>query len=302
MELMRRHILCGILALCGGAAASPSWALYDEIVQPTPDGFWGFEIDNPDASALKWSASGGHDGGGYYYIDNWGDEGLFNGDYQAARVYYYMPVLPYDERTYNIYAWNPAAHSDDWHILNINSDGQDLAGSTPNISWAGIFNTNAQWIQYPDSQPPGAWIKLGPGPQTDASVDGGSGVYFNPPDGYHDPTNVGAPKVYAKYQPWYNGSIAFSAIRIVEIVPPPGDGDYDFDGDVDGNDFLVWQRGDSTNGLTGGDLDDWELNFGSSTVATSPVPEPASVLTALVGLCCVGGVAHVKSRRRRSRC
>lgn len=301
---MTRHFLGGVLALCSCMAANPAWAIYDQVVLPTPDGFWGFNINNPSASALKWSPTGGHDGGGYYYVSNWGDEGLFtSGDYQSARVYYRMPVLPYNERMYNIYAWNPTANSSQWHILNINSDGLDSAGHSPNISWPGQFNTNAQWIQYPADGPiaQGGWVKLGPGPQTDANADGGRGVYFNPPDGYSNPSDVHAPSVYVKYQPWYNGDIAFSAIRIVEVVED--NGDFDMDQDVDGNDLLVWQRGGSPNGVTPGDLQLWKDTFGmtSSAVSSAAVPEPASALMVLLGTCIAGGVANARTRRTRAR-
>ena len=58
-------------------------------------------------------------------------------------MYYTMPVLlPDNERVYNIYAWEPTTHSNQLHVLNINSDGLDLAGKSPNISWAGQFGTN----------------------------------------------------------------------------------------------------------------------------------------------------------------
>ena len=58
------------------------------------------------------------------------------------------------------------------------------------------------------------------------------------------------------------------------------DGDFDADGDVDGADFLAWQRGESPNGATSGDLALWQNNFGSVTslAATETVPEPTAVL------------------------
>jgi hypothetical protein len=69
-------------------------------------------------------------------------------------------------------------------------------------------------------------------------------------------------------------------------------GDYDFDGDVDGRDFLIWQRGDSPNSLSAADLADWQAGYGttSSTAirtvaeATSPVPEPATWLLLIAAL------------------
>jgi len=58
------------------------------------------------------------------------------------------------------------------------------------------------------------------------------------------------------------------------------DGDFDSDGDVDGNDFLAWQRGESPDPLSAGDLALWEDNFGTTAaqVAASTIPEPSSLL------------------------
>ncbi len=70
------------------------------------------------------------------------------------------------------------------------------------------------------------------------------------------------------------------------------EGDFDFDDDVDGADFLIWQRDDgSAAGLTL-----WQTNFGKVaplTAASTAVPEPASLL--LFGL----GVVSATSYRRQ---
>lgn len=76
--------------------------------------------------------------------------------------------------------------------------------------------------------------------------------------------------------------------------------DFDEDGDVDGADFLTWQRGVGT--LAGATLADgnanatedddvdaddlavWESQFGASAPAAAPVPEPATALLALLAL------------------
>jgi hypothetical protein len=72
-------------------------------------------------------------------------------------------------------------------------------------------------------------------------------------------------------------------------------GDFDFDGDVDGRDFLIWQRNPSV-----GDLGDWQTNYGvgPSTAAAdsfearaSPVPEPSS-LVGLVFLALFSSLLH----------
>jgi hypothetical protein len=69
-------------------------------------------------------------------------------------------------------------------------------------------------------------------------------------------------------------------------------GDFDADGDVDGEDFLVWQRGESPRPFDPDDLADWESNYGrqgASLAAGTAVPEPASLLLLIcvVTLLCV---------------
>ncbi len=63
-------------------------------------------------------------------------------------------------------------------------------------------------------------------------------------------------------------------------------GDFDADGDVDGFDFLKWQRGESPNPLSQDDLAAWETNYDSNALqaAVSVVPEPGSLLLALLCL------------------
>jgi len=55
--------------------------------------------------------------------------------------------------------------------------------------------------------------------------------------------------------------------------------DFDHDGDVDGNDFLVWQRGFGAE-FDATDLANWRSQFGSitATAAVGAVPEPASLV------------------------
>jgi len=67
-------------------------------------------------------------------------------------------------------------------------------------------------------------------------------------------------------------------------------GDYDLDRDVDGADFLTWQRGQSPNPLSASDLAEWEDNLGvinSSTATTSAVPEPSAILQMLSTFSCL---------------
>lgn len=75
-------------------------------------------------------------------------------------------------------------------------------------------------------------------------------------------------------------------------------GDFDFNGRVDGADFLAWQRGQSPTPLSASDLDDWRANFGSdaSGATTLAVPEPAGLLLFALGC------ATMLSRRGTSSC
>lgn len=71
-------------------------------------------------------------------------------------------------------------------------------------------------------------------------------------------------------------------IRVIAGIP----GDFDADGDVDGRDFLIWQRGGSPKALSEGDLADWQANYGLSTqpAASTAVPEPSALALAYIGL------------------
>jgi hypothetical protein len=63
-------------------------------------------------------------------------------------------------------------------------------------------------------------------------------------------------------------------------------GDFDGDGDVDGRDFLLWQRTDKTPA----GLSAWQANYGAGNLtAIAAVPEPTSV--AFVIACGLAGMA-----------
>lgn len=96
----------------------------------------------------------------------------------------------------------------------------------------------------------------------------------------------------------YGVGSAFDESRIVLndfLAAATIPGDFDLDGDVDGRDFLAWQRGSSPNPLSANDLAIWENNYGggstplASFAAARAVPEPATwglmLLAATLGLC-----------------
>jgi len=71
-------------------------------------------------------------------------------------------------------------------------------------------------------------------------------------------------------------------------------GDFDFDGDVDGNDFLLWQT-DPSIGL----LSDWETNYGavasSLTSVSTTVPEPTGLTMGLLAVALLSTCAKKRS-------
>jgi len=78
---------------------------------------------------------------------------------------------------------------------------------------------------------------------------------------------------------------------------PMTPGDFDNDSDIDGQDFLLWQRG--LGGMfTANDLADWRANFGATTVAAiGAVPEPAALSIASIGgAILLAGRARVRAR------
>ena len=87
-------------------------------------------------------------------------------------------------------------------------------------------------------------------------------------------------------------------------LPEAGiDGDFDMDQDVDGADFLVWQR-QFGGALDAEDFAAWKRNFGevTSNSASASVPEPSAMTMALVAgvaAACARCNSHLWARRLR---
>ncbi len=102
---------------------------------------------------------------------------------------------------------------------------------------------------------------------------------FSPTDGTH-PSQSGQEKV---------GTMLLDFMLTSPHTQPwflsPTAGDYDTDGDVDGADFLKWQRGELSDPPSAADLAVWETNFGNNTPLTATaVPEPATGIMLLLGV------------------
>ena len=99
------------------------------------------------------------------------------------------------------------------------------------------------------------------------------------------------------------GELQVDNIVVTGMTNFPGSpgtpGDFDGDDDVDGRDFLAWQRGASPNGTPGGpvsaaDLTVWQGAYNGGALSAVTVPEPASAWLVLCGGSFLWG-----SRRRR---
>ena len=90
----------------------------------------------------------------------------------------------------------------------------------------------------------------------------------------------------------YTDTAGNTRLGVIEYIDTVLDGDFDFDGDRDGDDFLVWQRdhGDALN------LALWESNYGvpaAGSAGASAVPEPSAAILLFLGF------FGCSSRRRR---
>ena len=117
---------------------------------------------------------------------------------------------------YNVYEWNPTAHSGgQWHVVDIDADGTWKQQSGPHpqrqvFPGAGCLAPITNTCK-PRRATMGGWVKLGPGPQSDATLDGGSGVWMNPS------TGNGYPYLQIHYLGFENTPESFDAFRVVQI-------------------------------------------------------------------------------------
>ncbi|QEG36773.1 hypothetical protein [Bythopirellula goksoeyrii] len=67
----------------------------------------------------------------------------------------------------------------------------------------------------------------------------------------------------------------FDPNAMVTLTLVDSTADFNNDGTVEGRDFLEWQRGNSPDALSLGDLVNWQANYGKTSVeAALIVPEP----------------------------
>ena len=173
----------------------------------------------------------------------------------------------------------------------------------PFAQYAGIFNLNFSLTGGPFNNG-GAliypfWTDLGPpsGTEIEWAVPLDSVIQYSSGLGGPSPGIPNASFNFMVYTDDTEGGVGdiTQAISYTLATPPAGTpGDFNGDGSVDGRDFLAWQRGESPNSLSAGDLADWQNNYGPGPLAAvSAVPEPSCLLL-------LGSVLATCVLRRRS--
>jgi pimeloyl-ACP methyl ester carboxylesterase len=62
----------------------------------------------------------------------------------------------------------------------------------------------------------------------------------------------------------------------------PVSADFDSDGDIDGRDFLTWQRGESISPYNSAELAFWQIRYANSPFAAHTIPEPAGLALSML--------------------
>ncbi|MGI9430314.1 MAG: SGNH/GDSL hydrolase family protein [Bythopirellula sp.] len=106
---------------------------------------------------------------------------------------------------------------------------------------------------------------------------------------------VSDPDTYLFWDDIHPTAAAHAVLAEHALAAVRSPGDFNFDGDVNGLDFLLWQT-DSSVGL----MSDWQANFAPSAIATtsSLVPEPTTSVLALAALAFAVGRRHRPARIR----
>jgi len=295
-----------------GATAILSGLLSGEVVS---DAIHMFTIDNsgaaPTFGSLTQVASGVRNPGGITFDPSNGD--LYFSDNGSSNVADELNRIAAADIGGSIENFGFPTRLVNYTTGNLTGNGQGfvdpvVAFTLENgLDIAGASEVIFAPEQFPEGLNQGVFVGFfGRFGSTGSANDANAVAYANPATGEYFPfidvfqNNVGHPiglattsdsLFVADFQSGGNGAI-------YQIQAIPASGDFDNDGDVDGADFLAWQRDTSL-----GSLADWESSIGSlGALATSQsVPEPTTWLLLLVG-----AVSAILAKRdlmlRRPRC
>ncbi|QDS98816.1 dockerin type I domain-containing protein [Adhaeretor mobilis] len=225
-------------------------------------------------------------------------------DYQAKVPF----ELNVDQVSGMVTLKNSASAGYDIDAYRITSSGGSLNSSGWNTLDAQGFDGNA-WSQLDADSSIISEGSFG----TDSTVTGGGQLQL----GAAFDTSVGVEDLVLEVHLAGDDATKFVLGNVNYVTGTASDADFNTDGNVDGLDFLTWQRGfgnfagtagqsdgdaDGDGFVNGSDLTAWNSQYGSSpsqSAAASAVPEPTTALMAL--LAAVGLVSVVRPRRLASR-
>lgn len=167
------------------------------------------------------------------------------------------------------------------------NSGQQLGSEVPpknridNADAAGNFHRDLQWRLYPSPFP-------SPSPPADF---GAFGIKLRLRTNALG-VDVSDPFIFA-FNFGLNSTGFEQAVDAFGDLLAGQEGDFDLDGDVDGEDYLLWQQGLSPDPLSAGDLSDWQTNYGTNPPpllqSAVGIPEPQTALLCLLGMALLFG-------------
>jgi hypothetical protein len=255
-----------------------------------------YRFENPQGGDYSWGA--GTQGGNFGmvaasyrsplenvnddYIYIWGTPGGREGGVKLARVLpsqiedlsayrYFHSVTPFGIPLWTVQESNAA------QIVEPGVGEMSVMYNEAIGAWTMMYISGGAQPDFEIRQAPNPW---GPwsDPVTVADFSQAPGLYSP----YMNPLYVedGGRTVYFTMSLWNPYDVYLAKVTLDIESPLPGD--FDGDGDIDGRDFLVWQRNPAI-----GDLADWQDGYGDSTPAAAAVPEPATTVWAGILLAAV---------------
>lgn len=234
---------------------------------------WGSATFTPDSNSLRVAASGfgGAVGQAFGTLEA---EGSTHVELNVTvndtdSPLNFIALLQDADGTQNVYRWyginaDNGENGTNNHVLSFRSETVTTAGfiDTPVL----IDNANS-WQAVPTDTTPGNLLD-------NTTLDLANLTFFHiqvEPQG-----GVGSDSY----------DVSFNNLRVMDAP-----GNFDTDYDVDGRDFLTWQRGLTPTPLSSANLAEWQAGYDASLTAIAAVPEPAAI-TLLLACAIMSGLVR----------
>ena len=215
----------------------------------------------------------------------------FGTEIEDIEFEYYMPdgsvvyadVIYEGQKRYNNLVLVVDPVDGDAVLQNQSTLSVEIEGYLVHSDSGSLLPNNGDWLSF-DDQGTATWRESNPTtsnlaellPTGEALISGGATFSLGIP--FRTESSGGTEDLTFRYllpgdTQFTNGIVVYRNVDFQQQA-----GDFDGDGDVDGRDFLAWQRGLSPNPLSAGDLADWRANYGSGGLAAvTAVPEPQAL-------------------------